>query len=111
MADTRDRRRNDKRLVALEQIITRMEVLGGHAEDAAARLTDAVGSTGIASQKLMVAMGDVIDIASERSTLAHQAHRLIIDMREEPSEDPRRPENSPATAPDAQDQGGDKDRS
>ena len=70
----------------LEQLIKRMEQLGGNAEDAAARVNDALARSlpRIAAEDgraLVSAIGDVIDIVTERSLLAHEAHRLIRDLR------------------------------
>ena len=63
-----------------------MDSLGAAAEDAAARITKALGgslttaSTG-SQRELIAAIGDVIEIVTERSRLAHEAHRVISEMR------------------------------
>ena len=80
-----DRRQTAASLEALERLIDRMNQLGADAEDAAARVTKALGGTLAAAdgpqQDLVTAMGDVIDIVTERSRLAHEAHRLIVEIR------------------------------
>ncbi len=83
---TRDRRRTADALATLQRLIEEMEVLGREAEDAAARVTQALGgklraSSNPEQQQLLAAIGDVIDVVSERSRLAHQAYRLISDIR------------------------------
>jgi hypothetical protein len=78
------RRPGDRSLDELNAIIDRMEELGQHAEDAAARVSDAVGATGAQAQaRLVAAIGDVLEVTTERSRLAHRAHRLIRDMRQD----------------------------
>ena len=63
-----------------------MEALGRDAEDAAARVTELLSTSLDATmaeqrEKLLMAIGDVIEIVTERSRLAHNAHRLISDIR------------------------------
>jgi hypothetical protein len=83
---TPERRRTAAALAELEQVIERMDSLGAAAEDAAARITQALSetvitTTGAHREQLLTAIGDVIDIVSERSRLAHRAHRLIVAIR------------------------------
>src|ERR1051325_11285672 len=83
----RDRRRTAEFLESLEKVVERMDVLGREAEDAAARVTDLLSgeldtSAGEPRQKLLMAIGDVIEIVTERSRLAHHALRLITDIRQ-----------------------------
>ena len=78
-------------LSVLEQLIDRMETLGRDAEDAADRVTSALGGSFAPGQnrdqqQLVAAIGDVIEIATERSKLAHEAHRVITDLRRRESE-------------------------
>ena len=73
-------------LERLELLVGRMEDLGVQAEDAAARLTGALSRLPPATsnpdhQQLVGAIGDVIEIVTERSRLAHEAHRLITELR------------------------------
>lgn len=61
-----DRRGTADALVTLEQLIERMEMLGHDAEDAAARITRALGgnlkaTTDPDQQQLLSAIGDVIE--------------------------------------------------
>ena len=64
-----------------------MDALGKDAEDAAARITELLSATLDAlsaaehREKLLTALSDVIEIVTERSRLAHAAHRLIIEIR------------------------------
>jgi hypothetical protein len=62
-----------------------MEALGKDAEDAAARVTELLSTridTAVAEREnLLMAIGDVIEIVTERSRLAHNAHRLISEIR------------------------------
>jgi hypothetical protein len=67
-------------------LIERMDDLGAAAEDAAARITSALGGSLAAAAtgkqaELVRAIGDVIDIVTERSRLAHEAHRVITEIR------------------------------
>jgi hypothetical protein len=87
----RDRRQAAEALSALEQLIERMETLGRDAEDAAGRITVALGGNLAAGpntdhQQLVAAVCDVIDINTERSKLAHEAYRVITDLRRRESE-------------------------
>ncbi len=87
----RDRRQAAEALSALEQLIERMDALGEDAEDAAERVTHALGGTLAQSQnanqqQLVAAIGDVIEIVTERSRLAHEAHRMISALRRQESE-------------------------
>lgn len=69
-------------LTQLEQIIRRMEVLGESGENAAARVVDGIGHCADRIDgALCAAIGDVLEIMTERSTLAHRAYRLIVEMR------------------------------
>ena len=82
----RDRRQAAEALARLEQLIDRMETLGEDAEDAAERITASLSRNlapgqEIDQQRLVAAIGDVIDINTERSTLAHEAHRVLTDLR------------------------------
>lgn len=56
-------------LAELERLITEMEEKGAQAEDAAARLNSA--------------LADILWVATERSRLAHEAHKLLKRMRSE----------------------------
>jgi hypothetical protein len=79
-----DRRQTAASLERLAQLIERMDNLGVAAEDAAARVTEALAqtlSTADNRADLTTAIGDVIDIVTERSHLAHEAHRLIVAIR------------------------------
>jgi hypothetical protein len=81
------RRVTTNKLAELARLIERMEQLGSDAEDAAARVSDSIGSAlGNApldkQRALLDALADVIEIVTERSTLAHQAHRVILDLRD-----------------------------
>jgi hypothetical protein len=83
---THDRRATANVLAQLEQLIERMDGLGVAAEDAAGRVTAALGGNIAAAAQgdqhaLVTAIGDVIEIVTERSRLAHEAHRLISDIR------------------------------
>ena len=83
--DDRDRRGTAGSLARLQMLIERMDDLGGAAEDAAARITSALGASLAAAApgkeaELVRAIGDVIDIVTERSRLAHEAHRLITEI-------------------------------
>lgn len=69
-------------LAELERVIMRMEELGRHAEDAQARVTAAIPECQSAAPLLVDALGDVIEIVTERTTLAHQARRLVIQLRD-----------------------------
>jgi hypothetical protein len=53
----------------LEEKITALEQKGMEAENAAARLNQA--------------LGDLLSVAAERSRLAHEAHRLLREMSDE----------------------------
>ena len=80
------RREVPDRLGRLEEIIARMDALGADAEDAAARITNAVRDNLAPTQhsqhqQLLTAIGDVIEIVTERSKLSHEAHRLITQLR------------------------------
>ena len=73
-------------MARLEMLIERMDDLGAAAEDAAARITSALGGNLAAAAtgkqaELVRAIGDVIDIVTERSRLAHEAHRVITEIR------------------------------
>ena len=81
-----DRRQTAAALVRLEQLIQRMDGLGAAGEDAADRITAALGGSLTAAEtgtqaELVRAIGDVIDIVTERSRLAHEAHRVITEIR------------------------------
>ena len=81
-----DRRQTADFLVQLERLIERMNDLGAQAEDAAARVARAVGGSldatlNAGQHELVSAIGDVIEIVTERSKLAHEAHRLITEFR------------------------------
>ena len=81
---TPDPRQTAASLERLAQLIERMDNLGVAAEDAAARVTEALAqtlSTADNRTELTTAIGDVIDIVTERSHLAHEAHRLIVAIR------------------------------
>jgi hypothetical protein len=68
----------------LAGIIERMETLGKDAEDAAARINTALRRTKLpADHRLTQAIGDVIDVVTERSRLAHEAHRLMSRLQRE----------------------------
>ena len=90
-----DRRQAAEALSTLEQLIERMGTLGQDAEDAAERITASLSGS-LASeqnthqQQLVAAIGDVIDINTERSKLAHEAHRVITDLRRRESDRWRR---------------------
>jgi len=82
----RDRRGTAGLLESLEKLIERMDALGRDAEDAAARVTELLRGTldpmGVEQrQKLLMAIGDVIEVITERSRLTHNAYRLITDIR------------------------------
>ena len=82
----RDRRQTAASLEQLERLIERMDALGAAAEDAAARITKGIaagtiGTVTAESNDLLAAIGDVIEIVTERSRLAHEAHRLIVNIR------------------------------
>lgn len=75
------------------------------AEDTAARMTDALGGNLPATPntdraKLVSAIGDVIEILRERSRLAHEAHRVIAELRRHESNDGSvlRPSHDPTFA-------------
>jgi hypothetical protein len=81
-----DRRSTADTLEQLERVIEQMDTLGIAAEDAAARITNAlsgvVGAVPLGERhELVSAIGDVIEIISERSKLSHRAHRLITEIR------------------------------
>jgi hypothetical protein len=81
-----DRRQTARSLARLQGLIDQMDALGRDAEDAAARLTQVLGGRiNVAlhpeQQQLLTAIGDVIEIVTERSRLAHEAHRLISELR------------------------------
>jgi hypothetical protein len=80
-----ERRQTADSLAHLERLIERMNDLGAKAEDAAARIADALGGVdaafGTRQHDLVSAIGDVIEIVTERSNLAHQAHRIITEFR------------------------------
>lgn len=82
----RDRRRAAEALSVLEQLIGRMNTLGVDAEDAVERVTEVLRGTFPEGQntdrhQLVAAIGDVIEIVTERTRLAHQAHRIISDLQ------------------------------
>ena len=82
----RDRRAAAEALSSLEKLIERMETLGREAEDAARRVTTALNTIPVpkqeaGQQQLTEAIGDVIELVSERSRLAHEAHKVITDLR------------------------------
>jgi hypothetical protein len=86
-----ERRQTAESLARLERLIEQMESLGVAAEDAAARITNALGGSVTAApnserRDLVSAIGDVIEIVTERSKLAHEAHRLIVEMRHRDTE-------------------------
>jgi hypothetical protein len=90
-----DRRAAAEALSTLEALIERMEALGRDAEDAAVRLTTAFKKAPVSAQKadqqqIAEAIGDVIEIVSERSKLAHQAHRVITELRRSETDQRRR---------------------
>ena len=78
-----ERRRNAPVVADLERVISRMEELGRQAEDAQARLTDAIPSCQKAAPELVDALGDVIEIVTERTQLAHEARRLVLRLRDD----------------------------
>jgi hypothetical protein len=87
----RDRRQAAAALSTLERLIEQIDSLGRDAEDAAARVTSALGGKLLAWQnadqrQLLTAIGDVIEIVTRRSQLAHEAHRLISDLRRRESD-------------------------
>ena len=77
-----ERRRNAPVVAELERVIERMEDLGRLAEDAQARVTDAIPSCQRAAPELVEALGDVIEIVTERTQLAHEARRLVLRLRD-----------------------------
>ena len=87
MSDNRDsdyadeRRRTAPVIAELERVIDRMEELGRQAEDAKARVTDAIPACQTPAPALVEAIGDVIEIVTERTRLAHEARRLMIQLR------------------------------
>ena len=80
-----ERRQTADYLARLERLIERMNELGAEAEDAAARIAQALGGLdarfNTQQHELVSAIGDVIEIVTERSNLAHEAHRLITQFR------------------------------
>jgi hypothetical protein len=60
-----------------------MEDLGRAAEDAQARVTAALPECRGEAPKLADAIGDVIEVVTERSRLAHEAHRLMRQLRDD----------------------------
>ena len=77
-------RRSDASIRELASIIERMDALGKDAEDAAARIHKALHATPLPTNHMLSeAIGDVIAVVTERSRLAHQAHRLVIELRRE----------------------------
>ena len=91
----RDRRQSAEALSTLERLIRRMDTLGKDAEDAAERITASLSGNFAPGQesdkqRLIAAVGDVIDINTERSNLAHEAHRVITDLRRRESDRWRR---------------------
>jgi hypothetical protein len=86
-----NRRRTDAALARLAELIERMDALGHDAGDAAARINQAIAILGMtpAHQELAAAIGDLIDIITERSRLAHDLHRLITEIRQRDLPEPR----------------------
>lgn len=88
----RDRRRVAEALSLLDQLIERMETLGRDADGAVGRITTALsgslasGQSSLQQQQLVDAIGDVIDIVTERTKLAHEARRMITDLRRDEAE-------------------------
>jgi hypothetical protein len=81
-----ERRQTANTLAHLECLIERMNDLGAKAEDAAARMAHALGGSldptlNTGQHELVSAIGDVIEIVTERSKLAHEAYRLIGEFR------------------------------
>ena len=81
-SDQTDRRGNAQLLRRLEALILQMDSLGIEGEDAAARVTAAIPHlSGDVKDELVTALGDVLEIITERSRLAHEAHRVMTEIR------------------------------
>jgi hypothetical protein len=80
--DHAEPRGNAQLLRRLETLILQMDSLGIQGEDAAARVTAAIPHLGgDIKDELVTALGDVIEIITERSRLAHEAHRVMTEIR------------------------------
>ncbi len=77
-----ERRRSASVIAELEEVIGRMEELGRQAEDAQARVTAAIPECQRAAPALADAIGDVIEIVTERTKLANAARRLMVRLRD-----------------------------